>query len=161
MEIVPAWDHLPQHLSWKERVCLLTYHSLTHGEQQATPLAHIFESGLYIREMRIPAGVLLTGREHLLGHKLELISGSAILFAPDGKHRFDAYASIDTRPGFHAVAYTLTDVVSSTVHPNPEECRDVKVLEDRWFGGAQPVIDEGRLIFEELQCQQPSLQPAH
>jgi hypothetical protein len=161
MEIVPAWDHLPEHLSWKQKVCLLTYCSLSHLEQKETPLAHIFEPGVYIREMRIPAGVLLTGREHLLGHKVELMEGSAILFAPDGKHRFDAYAFIHTRPGFHAVAYTLTDVVSRTVHPNAQESRDIEALENHWFGPAMPVVEAGKRLFEEIQCQQLSAPLAH
>lgn len=159
MQIVPIWERLPSTLSWKDKVCLLTYQSLNNLEQVETPLEHIFEPGIYIREMKIPKGTLLTGREHIWGHKVELCQGSALLFAPDGTHRFEAPASIDSRPGFHAVVYMLTDVVSRTVHPNPDELRDIDALEALWFGPADPVIERGRILFEQLKglppCQQP------
>src|ERR1700688_588778 len=159
MDIVPAWDHLPATLGWKDKICLLTYQSL-RLEQQETPLKHLFEPGMYIREMSIPAGTLLTGKEHLLGHVVELVQGSVILFAPDGRHRFDAYAFIQSKPGFHAVVYTLTDVVSRTLHPNPEESRDVESLDKHWFGSGPEVIERGKLLSEML-CQQLSAPPLH
>jgi hypothetical protein len=139
-------------------VCLLTFQSLEGLTQVETPLKHLFEPGVYIREMRVPAGTLLTGREHLLGHRVELCHGSAILFAPDGKFRFDAPAHMESKPGFHAVAYMLTDVVARTVHPNPEEARDIEALESKWFGSGAEVIERGRVLSQslrELSCQQP------
>ena len=148
---VPAWDDLPA-LSWKEKVCLLTYQSL-QGPQVPLPLIHFFTPGNYIREMRIPAGTLLTGREHLLGHRMELVEGAVLVFAPDGRFRFDAPASMDTKPGFHAVVYAMTDVVARTVHPNPEESRDIEALENHWFGSPEAVIAQGREICQQLLAQ--------
>jgi hypothetical protein len=148
---VAAWEGLPPSLTWKERVCLLTYHSLAHVSQQEAPVTHLFEPGEYVREMRVPAGMLLTGAEHLLGHRLELIEGSVLMFAPEGKFEFDAYAFMDTKPGFHAVVYTVTDMVARSRHPNPDEARDVVALEGRWFGAAAPVIEQGRLLSERLK----------
>lgn len=150
MEIVPIWDNLPASLSWKEKVCFLTYQSLQFLAQGEGPIEHIFEPGVYIREQRLPAEALITGNEHLLGHQMELLEGSAILFAPDGKKRFDAYAAIHTRPGFHAVAFTLTAVIVRTRHPNPEELRDTEQLEKHWFGSPDKVIEQGRALTERL-----------
>lgn len=95
----------------------------------------------------------MTGREHLLGHDLQLVSGSAYLIAPDGKFRFDAPDLITTKPGFQAVAYMITDVVARTLHPNPENSKDIEALESKWFGTAESVIERGRLVNEMLKLQ--------
>ena len=151
MQLVPLWDDLPA-LSWKEKVCLLTYH-ITKMEQAEGPLEHFFENGNYVRELRFPAGTIMTGREHLLGHEMQLIEGSVIVVAPDGRFHFDAFASMRTKAGFHAVVYALTDVVSRTIHPNPEDCRDIAVLEKKWFGEAQEIIQRGTEIHQMLLQQ--------
>jgi hypothetical protein len=156
--MVPMWDNLPP-LTWKDKVCLLTHISL-QTPQIPAPLEHIFESGNYIREMRLPAGSFLTGREHLLGHEVQLLEGSAILLAPDGRFQFDAYASIMSKPGFHAVCYCITDIIARTVHPNPEDSRDVDALEKKWFGSADEVIVRGREIqnvIDRLIAEQKAL----
>lgn len=157
-QLVPMWENLPATLSWKDKVCLLSFQSLQVLVQVGTPLEHLFEPGLYIRELRFPKGTLLTGREHLRGHTMQLVEGSVILFAPDGQFEFHAPAALHTKPGFHAVVYALTDVVSRTVHPNPEELRDVEALERLWFGSGEDVIERGRILFESLK-ELPSCQP--
>lgn len=143
---VPVWEELPTDLSWKEKVALLTVRSLDGLPQMGTSLNHIFEPGKYIREMRVPAGCIVTGREHVIGHKLQLMEGSAVLFAPDGNVEFHAPAEIETTQGFVAVAYAITDIVVRTVHPNPLEWRDVTDLENVWFAPAQPMIEEGKRL---------------
>jgi hypothetical protein len=150
MEIVPVWDNLPASLTWKEKVCFLTYQSLQFLEQGEGPIEHLFVPGYYIREQRLPPQALITGNEHLVGHEIELLEGSAILFAPDGKKRFDAYAKIHTKPGFHAVAWTLTAVLVRTLHPNPEESRDIRALEKQWFGESEKIIEQGRVLSQLL-----------
>ena len=145
---VPIWDSLPD-LAWKDKVCLLTYLSL-QGPQVETPLRDDFQPGLYIRTMKIPAGTLLTGREHLRGHLMRLIEGSVIVIAPDGRFHFDAPSEMHTKPGFHAIVYAQTDVLAATVHPNPEESRDIDALEALWFGPPANVVDRGKLIYEGL-----------
>jgi hypothetical protein len=144
------WLELPDRLSWKEKVCVLSYQSLQQLDQVECPVAHIFLKEMYVREQRLPAGALITGREHIHGHRLDLIEGEAMLFAPDGQKKFTAFASIHTKPGFHAVAYTLTPVVARTYHPNPDELRNVEDLENAWFGPAEPMIEQGRVLSQGL-----------
>lgn len=146
--LIPAWDKLPA-LSWKNKVAYLTYEAMKH-EQRECPLEHIFEPGMYIREMRIPAGTLFTGREHLKGHECQLNEGEVILVAPDGKHHFTAFSTITSKPGFHAVAYAITDIVSRTLHPNPDELRDTDALEAIWFGTAKDLIDRGAKVYQNM-----------
>ena len=54
----------------------------------------------------------LLGREHLKGHLVTLLEGSAIMITEHGKKRFDAVSNVLTSPGFHIVAYMLTDCVA-------------------------------------------------
>jgi len=143
-DLIPAWDNLPA-LPWLDKVSYLT-HLLLKGEQIESPVTHVFEDGNYIRELKLPKGALLTGREHLLGHEMQLTEGSVIVAAPDGKFEFHAPASLHTKPGFHAVVYCLTDITARTVHPNPEDCRDVDALEAKWFGKAEDVIARGAQV---------------
>lgn len=149
MDLIPAWDNLPE-LTWKDKVSYLTHLSL-QTPQIAAPVSHLFEGGNYIREMRLPQGALLTGREHLLGHEMQLLEGSVMLIAPDGKFEFQAFASMQTKPGFHAVVYALTDIVARTVHPNPEGSRDIDALESKWFGTSEEVIARGAEIHQLIQ----------
>lgn len=114
-------------------------------------MTHLFEQGEYVREFRVPAGNLITGAEHLLGHRLELIEGSVKVFAPDGIFEFDAYATLDTQPGFHAVVHCVTDIVARSRHANPEESRNVADLERKWFAPAPPMIERGRLVAERMK----------
>ncbi len=56
-----------------------------------------------------------------------------------------------TKPGFHAVVYALTDIVARSVHPNPEDCRDIDALEAKWFGTSEDVIARGAQIHQLIQ----------
>lgn len=93
---------------------------------------------------------MLTGNEHLQGHEMQLLKGSVIVVAPDDRFQFDAPAVMHSKPGFHAVVYALTDMVARTVHPNPDNLRDIDALEALWFGKPEPVIEQGRLIHQRL-----------
>lgn len=149
--VIPAWDALPA-MPWLDRVSYLT-HLLLQGPQITAPVTHMFEGGNYIRELRLPKGALLTGNEHLLGHEMQLLEGSVIVAAPEGKFEFHAPATLHTRPGFHAVVYALTDAVARTVHPNPDGCRDIDALEAKWFASPDAVIARGAQIHHLLEQQ--------
>jgi hypothetical protein len=143
---VPTWDNLPA-LTWKNKVALLA-HEFQKLEQTSCPVEHIFEDGKYIREMRIPKDTLFIGREHIHGHAVQLVDGEAVLITPDGKHYFKGFSEIHTNPGAHAVAYILTDVVCRTVHPNPDNSRDVEALEAAAFEPAEKLFALGRQVKE-------------
>lgn len=150
---VPVWDEIPEELSWKDKVALLAY-ALSRGPQaEVDPVKHMFVNGNYIREMKAPKGSLIAGREHRFGHEMQLLEGEALLIAPDGKFRFQAPATMHTKPGFYAVAYALTDIVVRTIHPDAEDCRDVAFLEDAWFGQAAPMLERGREIAKSIWPQ--------
>jgi hypothetical protein len=145
---IPPWDQLPD-LTWTEKVAYLTHQFLTM-EQTGCPLTHRFEQGLYIREIRIPAGTVLIGRVHRHGHVCQLLEGSLVLTHAEG-HRegFNAPSEILTLPGYQMVVYAVTDVFAQTVHPNPTEERDIDKLDADIFESAQSVKDMGAKLHQE------------
>lgn len=145
---VPKWDQLPA-LSWEDQIAYLTYHFL-QLPQTDCPVEHKFEPGVYVREMTIPAGSLFLGRAHRHGHLCQLVSGSVLVKMQDREVRFDAPAFLKTEPGFHMVLQALTDVVGRTVHPNPDDSRDVEALEADIFEPVEALRLRGEEIYGRL-----------
>lgn len=74
-------------LTWKEKLAYLGFKfaAASEGDSARVTLKHIFEPGMYIREMTIPAEMLFIGRPHLLGHRCELVSGRILLISENAK----------------------------------------------------------------------------
>jgi hypothetical protein len=150
--VIPQLDSLPS-LTWPEKLAYLA-HAFSKMEQRNCPLEHRFESGLYIRVLRMPKDTLIIGGIHKLGHRCRLLSGSLVLIGEHARVRIEAPHSICTVPGSQLACYTLTDCVAETVHPNEGECRDIEALEREIFEPAAPLIERGRDISRRLTCQQ-------
>lgn len=124
-------------LSFKEKLAylILIDREMSEGEDcPACPIQHIFEPGLYIREMYIPAETLFVGRSHTFGHRCELLSGKIVLITEEAKTHMEAPAELWSKPGFRMCMYAKTDVIGRTYHPNPDERRDTDAMEDQIFG---------------------------
>jgi len=145
---IPQWDQLPG-LTWTEKVAALTDQFLTL-EQTQCPLKHLFEGNLYIREIRIPVGTLLTGRVHRHGHVCQLLEGSVVLVQRDGsRDAFQAPSEIVTLPGYQMVVYAVDDVIARTIHPNPTGERDIATLEADIFESAESVKELGAALNQQ------------
>lgn len=97
--------------------------------QQDIPVKHIFSAGLYLREGFIPAGTVLTGAIHLDEHANIISAGSLRILTEDGVQTFSAPATFICRPGVKKVGMVISDVTMTNIHPNPENIRDVALLE--------------------------------
>lgn len=139
-------DHLPAHLSWKEKVAYLCATLADLPGQHVSPVEHMVGNGVYIRTMRLPAGLVFLGREHLKGHLVTLLQGSAILITEHSRTQFDAISNIMTEPGFHMVAYTLTECVAQTAHWGIDESKTYQELEDEIFGSVDALMALGRQL---------------
>ena len=92
---------------------------------------HRFTEGLYIREMRAPAGSLIIGHLHrdacpnfiLKGKILVVMNGSATLA--------QAGDTVISCPFVRKLGQVLEDCVWTTVHANPDNCTDIATLEAR------------------------------
>jgi hypothetical protein len=85
------------------------------------PLLHRFTDGLYIRELSIPKGTMLTSKTHKTQHQFILLKGVISVWDNDGtEHLLSApYCGI-TQPNTRRIAYAWDDCIWSTCHPNPE-----------------------------------------
>jgi hypothetical protein len=151
MQLVPNWDQLD--LPWSEKIAYLTVQFLKLPQTEC-PVKEIFEKGLYIREMTIPAETLFLGRTHTHGHEVQLLSGSVIHITPEGRRQIDAPFSVHTTPGYQMVAFIITDVVCRSIHPNPTESRDGNALENDAFGSLDSLKELGNTVTKRLELWQ-------
>lgn len=85
---------------------------------------HHFALGIYAREIRIPAGTLLTGEIHRTEHMNILSAGTITVWTEDGMRTLSAPFTLVSQPGTKRVGYAHTDVVWTTVHGTHERDLD-------------------------------------
>lgn len=95
------------------------------------PVGHFFGEGVYVRELRIPAGAWCFGRVQRLATVLIFAQGEMVMFDEEGSRLVKGPFVISSPPGAQRVGYAVSDCVFYSAHPNQDECRDVPVLEDR------------------------------
>lgn len=91
--------------------------------------AHYFADGLYAREIRIPAGVLLTGKVHAAEHLNILSKGRITVWTEDGMRELCAPHAMVSRPGTKRVGLAHEDSVWTTIHANLRNTTDLDELE--------------------------------
>lgn len=92
---------------------------------------HHFADGIYVRTMFIPAGVALVG--HIHKHPCVSIvqaGGDIIVATEKGAMRLVGPCTLESPAGTKRAGYALKDTLFTTVHANPDDLRDVDVLED-------------------------------
>lgn len=104
---------------------------------------HYFADGLYAREIRIPAGCLLTGKIHR-GEHLNIVSqGEITVWTEDGMKTVRAPFTMVSKPGTKRVGLAITDTVWTTIHASRET--DLAKLEAE-------LIETPRLEHQEVAC---------
>lgn len=80
-------------------------------------LKHTFAPGIYIREMRIPEGALITSKIHKTEHPFVVSEGSISVWENDGEEKLvEAPFTGVSKPGTRRVGYAHTDVTWLTIH---------------------------------------------
>ena len=106
------------------------------------PVTHRFAPGLYIREIFIPAGTLLTSAIHKTEHPFVLAMGRiAVISETEGRVIYHAPHVGITTPGTRRALYAETDVVWVTIHKTDKTDLDeicAELIEDR----ANPLIPD-------------------
>jgi hypothetical protein len=84
------------------------------------PLVHRFTDGLYVREIAITKGTLLTSKTHLTQHQFFLLKGKISVWDNEGNEQYleAPYIGI-TQENTRRIAYAWEDCVWATCHPNP------------------------------------------
>jgi hypothetical protein len=141
-------------LTFKEKLAYLATH-LSQGP--ATPVRHLFEPGVYIREITIPAEMLFIGRTHTHGHRCELVSGKIMLITEEAKTHMEAPAELWSKPEFAMCLYAKTDVVGRTYHPNPDERRDTEAMEEEIFRPIADLVALGEQVRAKIHAIERSI----
>lgn len=102
-------------------------------EQADAPVLHHFGDGIYIREVRFPAGIAVVGHLQKHSHMNVFIQGKVLMLNPDGTDVvLEAPMTFVGQPG-RKIGYMLEDVIWQNVYPNPDNCRDIEALEAKWL----------------------------
>lgn len=112
------------------------------GDSDLCPVKHSFCDGMYLREMTIPQGVLVSGKIHKFEHPSFLLKGTIFLVTEEGEEVIEAPSSIISKVGVKRVGYAITDVVWTTVHHNPDNETDIDKLADKLFVSTYKEFDE-------------------
>ena len=90
------------------------------GDRPDCPLIHSFADGIYVREIFIPAGMMLTGKIHKHEHPNFLMSGKVSMITEDGGAQLmEAPQSLISPSGCKRALFTHTPTWWITVHLNP------------------------------------------
>jgi hypothetical protein len=89
---------------------------------------HHFAPGVYMRELRIPKGAVLTGKIHRTEHLNILAQGEISVLTEHGVQRLTAPAVIQSCAGIKRAGFAHEDTVWITVHPTTET--DLAKLEE-------------------------------
>lgn len=117
------------------------------------PLKHSFADGLYIREISVPAGMLIVTKLFKQSHATFVLKGRlAVVTEEDGLKELVAPCAMVTKAGVKRALYTHEDTVWITVHANPENETDLAKIEDMVIakkyselGLIDPLVEGGEL----------------
>lgn len=103
---------------------------------------HRFVGGMYVREIRIPAGVIMTGAVHKSEHLSVMVSGAMTVSTDRGMEYVEGYHVWTPKPGTKRVGYAHADTIWLTVHrtnaKTAEDAEDIlfeqpdRLLARRW-----------------------------
>lgn len=95
------------------------------------PVTHRFLDGIYIREIFMPKGSLVSSKIHRTRHPYVIREGVVSVWVNGGKEIVlsEGYEGI-TEPGTKRILYCHTDVIWTTLHLNPDN-EDLEAIEER------------------------------
>ena len=97
--------------------------------QVVMPTRHFLVDGMYLRQIRIPAGTAFLGRRHRKLHYFMVLAGGAWVTGDDGiKHNLKPGMVFMCPAGSQRVGITYADTIFATVHRTDE--LDLKAIED-------------------------------
>ena len=95
--------------------------ALAHLPRVDLPVTHRFMDGLYIREIQIPAGTMLTSMVHKTQHPFVISQGSVKVTSDnEGSVIYEAPFTGITEPNTRRALHALTDVIWTTFHVTNE-----------------------------------------
>jgi hypothetical protein len=102
-------------------------------EQADCPVMHYFHDGVYIREVRFPAGALVVGHIQRFAQMNVFIQGSVRMMNQDGSSKVLEAPMTFVAPAGRKTGYVLEDVIWQNIYPNSDNCQDIEALEAKWL----------------------------
>lgn len=90
---------------------------------------HHFAPGMYLRQLAIPAGMLVVGKIHKHSHFLILSKGRAQIVSEFGNEIIESGHVSVSKAGVKRVVLALDDCLFFTVHLNKLDSEDLQVIE--------------------------------
>ena len=94
------------------------------------PLNHRFTDGLYVREIFMPAGSMITSKIHKTQHQYFILKGAVSVWIDEGKEIYleAPYIGV-TEPGTRRVLYIWEDCIWATAHVNLDNEDEIEIEE--------------------------------
>lgn len=128
-QILPRVEHLPgTPVPTREQIVKLQEAMLPIQSEQPEP-THFFAPGMYLRELTIPAGMLMVGKIHKHAHFLMVLKGRAEVISEFGRMVVEAGHISVSPPGVKRIVLALEEVQFVTVHVNPTDTEDLTAIE--------------------------------
>lgn len=89
--------------------------SMDKSERVECPLTHRFTSGLYSRELLVPADTIVMGQIHKTEHML-VANGDFEYITEEGSERITGFKVFITKPGIKRLVKTYADTTFITFH---------------------------------------------
>ena len=105
--------------------------SMLPMECEAPEPNHYFANGMYLRELTIPAGMLIVGKTHKHQHFLIITQGSGRVVSEFGTKDMEAGDIYVSPPGSKRAILAYEDLTMVTVHVNEDNTTDIELIEDR------------------------------
>jgi hypothetical protein len=113
----------------------------------SVPEAHVtlttknhFADGIYLRELLIPAGVIVTGKIHRTRHLTIIASGTVRITTDEGIQEITGPAVFVSEPGIKKAAYAITDTV--VMNPHPTESTDLIEIEQQFIAPSFEALEK-------------------
>lgn len=107
---------------------------------------HHFAPGLYLREIKIPKDVTLTGLIHKTEHLCILSKGKVSVSTEDGMKTLEASSVVHSMPGTKRVLYAHEESVWINVHFNPTNESDISKIDDLYTVTTFEALEEFQKI---------------
>lgn len=121
---IPANGAIPS----REQILKLQAAMIPIQCEQPEPI-HRFAPGMYMRELTVPAGMLIVGKTHRHDHFLLVMSGRAEVISEFGREIVEAGHISLSKAGVKRVVLALEDTRFICMHHNPSDTEDLEVIE--------------------------------
>lgn len=119
-ELIKRLDRREQ-IAWLEQ-------ELLREPQVECPVTERLCDGMYLREMTIPKGTVLTGKIHIREHVSVILKGDITIVTEEGTRRIVAPCILISPPGTKRVGFAHEDTTWTTIHATP--LTDLKEIPD-------------------------------